>query len=263
MFEFATLAALAVACILGLKVLLMAAGVSIIGATGVMNVPAFPDSEGGLDDLHLVAVTPGTAITLPVGGLHLVAVQLTGGAAAGAVTLSYGGGPIAHFPVQKSGYSEWLVDWQIPKGGTTIAAALTATEGTAPAQVIFVFATTAIPGSPSIDWYRAIFFTAAPAGANTVAVAYSAGTYDQGPACPTGVLAVTSAGNASFLWPVVGTTQGGWYAAEATSLAMFAIRPAPRGIKSANTLTPSYLNSAAATLSAWVFYKPMPSGTKL
>lgn len=207
---------------------------------------------GAVDQLESIEFSSIGKITLPNTGKpwHLVKIQLVGGSAAGAFTISPDGVAVCHFPVTAAGWAEYDIDWIVP--GTNIPSSSQGTEGTAPARINLIFAPQSLGGKP-ITAYRAIFITAAPTAANTTAVSISAVTFDVSPGQPRGVIALVSAGNAQVIFPAQGGPQYTVEAMLSTITSMPSISPGPALPKS-QSLALSYTNSAAATLSVWVFY---------
>lgn len=208
-----------------------------------------------LPGANLVDVNPSglAAITLPSPGMHLNKVMLTGGAHAGDYSLMYDGQAVAHFPVMKSGYAEYDVDWVVK--GTTISVAVQGTNGTAPVRVELLFSNSALQGAPPISAYRAIFFSSVQAAANAFpGVAITAVNYDVGPAAPRAVLATAEGGTyAGVTFPAVGGYQGGAAAAIEGTIYLPTLTPAPQ-LQPTISLAPLVFNQAATTLQFWVFY---------
>jgi hypothetical protein len=205
--------------------------------------------------LHGVTVAPGALadITLPKSGMHLVRVQVIGGANSGAYTLLYNGQGVAHFPVNKSGFAEYDVDWVV--SGQVIKAGIQGVEGTTPTRVNLVFGETALSGCPPISFYRGIFVASVQAGANATPLALAALTYDEGPAIPRSVFGTTSAGtSAEVLLPGVSGFTESVELVPQGAFAMPSISPAAKLTTPTPSIVLSILNQAAATLNIWLFY---------
>lgn len=224
--------------------------------TGSLAIPSYQyNREEQQDKSHTVIVAPGAlaAINLPASGYHLSKVQVAGASGgAGAYTLNYDGTAIAHFPVNKSGFEEYDVDWLVK--GQQLTAAVQGVEGTTPNRVTLVFTLAGVKSAPPISYYRAIFFSSTQGGANTSPLALTAVNFDQGPAWPRGVTGTTSAGtSAEAFLPSDGGTQLAVELIPEAAVFMASITWGSKS-KSVLSLSPLIQNQAAATLKIWFFY---------
>lgn len=204
-------------------------------------------------DDYQVTITSASTVTVPDTGYKLVAVSSVTGTTPGDLGVTYDGQSVAHFPAPSnatSGQMKWAVSWAIK--GQTLASTIFAFNGGLSSATLY-FSKDGGSGVP-IAAYRSISFTVTTSATHSAFTAFTAVNYDVGPAIPRAAIAFGTVKGYVFLWPTVGTGQGGVVAPFVQGTVELGMAPA---IPKATSLTPGYTNSTAAgTLTIWVLYDP-------
>jgi hypothetical protein len=213
------------------------------GARGVVGGSAGP--------YYSVRITSASTVTPPSPKYRLCEIMVEGGTTPGALQILYNGSETAVFPSPCNGtrgYATYWVDYaqgqQLSSGQLTFSTGI--------AAVTLKFKADSSDGGPSISTYRALYFTAAPAGATATATAFTAQNFAGAAGNhPKSYVVYVSAGNAQVQMPIVdGVTDE--YSTLPVDFSL-PVLPCPK-ITDNTAFTPTYTGSAAQTISAAFYY---------
>jgi hypothetical protein len=213
--------------------------------------PPLQESQGGGSGIYYSPgrVTSATAVTLPSSQYFLETVTLEGGTTPGALQISYRGAATAVFMSPSNGtngFVQYNVNWN-PEGSVLVAQ-VTVSGGLAAYTLNFRKGSA---NGPPIEYYRALYFSAAPGGATANQTAFTAATFVGGENFPKTFVAYVSAGNAQ-VWCIA--SDGGQQEYDAIPTQFELPRRACNRVEANNTYTPLYTGSAAQTIAAAFFY---------
>lgn len=235
-------------------------GLLPLGVTGGDEVPWAPmlvnsgqPTWRAQPDDYVTYLTSAAGINLPDVGYRLVRVQVETGTTPGSFQITPDGISQCHFPSGSNGTTgamSWALLWAFR--GTQLSSSLFTFNGGV-SRATLTFSKGASMGPPLLA-YRAIRFTITTSATHASPTAFTAVNYSVSPAVPVGVIVFATTVGYTFLWPQIGTAQGG---APADSMpGQGNTHTAPSGIPKATSLTPLYENTVAAgTEDCYVGYR--------